>query len=210
MTLPHYPRDHAQGRASKGTKVDSRSRSSVPFRHPSLIHHICFSTAAPCQRHVHRSGTNRAPNREQPRSVKKGSAAAPVGVRRAHCDQGDRCVPAIRVPSLWGTSHEGRAKDERMHYVRSKSSTDRKLGAMSRLGRVREFSLELLWRILARRQRRAGREGRLEGEQQRKRRATRPLKHRDPGFDDRPKSVFPDRSQLHSNSVTVRRHSILP
>jgi hypothetical protein len=92
--------DHAQGRASKGTKVDSRSRSSVPFRHPSLIHHLCFSTAAPCQRHVHRSGANRARNPEQPRSIEKGSAGAPVGVRLADCQQGDRSVHGMTAGSF--------------------------------------------------------------------------------------------------------------
>src|SRR5215831_9960057 len=100
MTLPHYPMDHAQGRASKGTKVDSRSRSSVPFRHPSLIHHICFSTAAPCQRHVHRSGANRARNSEQPRSVKKGSTSAAVRLRGADRQEGNLLIYMNNVDAL--------------------------------------------------------------------------------------------------------------
>jgi hypothetical protein len=48
-----------------------------------------------CGRSRPLSGANRARNPEQPPSGKKGSAAAPVGVRPADCQQGD----------CWGTSN---------------------------------------------------------------------------------------------------------
>ena len=176
MTLPHYPMDHAQGRASKGTKVDSRSRSSVPFRHPSLIHHICFSTAAPCQRHVHRSGANRARNPEQPRSLKKKDRQCAgwrtrcgLHVKRSLCPRSSK---SLRYGEL---AHESRARNERLHYLRTKSSTDRKLDEVPLVGRLRKFPLGLLRRIFARRQRTSGRGGRVESERQPQRRASRSL-----------------------------------
>ena len=46
------------------------------------------------------SGANRARNPEQPRSVKKRSAAASVGVRHADSEQGDRPICQIKEPSL--------------------------------------------------------------------------------------------------------------
>jgi hypothetical protein len=58
---------------------------------------------------------------------KKGSAAAQVGVRHADREQGDRSVHAIKEPSPWRTRHEIRAKNEGLHYMRTKSSTDGKL-----------------------------------------------------------------------------------
>ena len=42
-------------------------------------------------------------NPEQPRSLKKGSAAARLGVRHADRDQGDRSLRSMREPSLWRT-----------------------------------------------------------------------------------------------------------
>jgi hypothetical protein len=47
---------------------------------------------------------------EQSGSVKKGSAAASLGVRHADFEQGDRSVHAITEPSLWRTRPERRAK----------------------------------------------------------------------------------------------------
>ena len=72
-----------------------------------------------------------------------------------------------REPSLWRTRYERRAKNECLHYLRTKSSTNPKLDEVPSLGRLCQLPLELLWRILARRQRTAGREGRVKSEQQR-------------------------------------------
>jgi hypothetical protein len=66
--------------------------------------------------------------------------------------------------SLWRTRHERSGKNGRLHYLRRKSSTNRKLDEVPLVGRFRNFSLDVLWRILARRQRTPGREGRLESE----------------------------------------------
>jgi hypothetical protein len=51
--------------------------------------------------------------------------------------------PLNKEPSIWRTRHE-RAKNERLHYLRTNSSTGRALGAMSPRGRFREFSL-MVW-----------------------------------------------------------------
>ena len=89
-------------------------------------------------------------NPEKPRFVKKGSAAAQVGVRHADRKQGDRSLRAIEELSLWRTRCESGVKNGRLHYLRTKSSSNRKLVEMPPLGRFRKFPLALLRRIFAR------------------------------------------------------------
>jgi len=57
---------------------------------------------------------------------KKGSAAAQVGVHRADREQADRSFRAIKTLRHREPAHESRAKNERLHYLRTKSSTERK------------------------------------------------------------------------------------
>ena len=71
------------------------------------------------------SGPNRARNPERPRSVKKGSAAASVGVRRADREEGDRSVHARkRAFAMENPPMKTELKNERLYNLRTKSSTD--------------------------------------------------------------------------------------
>jgi hypothetical protein len=58
---------------------------------------------------------------EERRSVKKGSAAASVGVRHTDGKQGHRSFRAIKEPSRWRTRNERGAKIGRLRYLLTNS-----------------------------------------------------------------------------------------
>ena len=104
------------------------------------------------------SGAHRARNPERPRSVKKGSAIASVGLRYADREQGDRSLRSLKRAFA--------ARNGGLDYLRTKSSTNRKLDQLPPLGRFRKFPLVMFRRLPPRRQRTAGRERGVESQHQ--------------------------------------------